>query len=184
MKPFYWALIAATLAVGACASMSPEECVVADWRQIGLQDGNAGYNNQQLARHQKACTKVNITPDFNQYRIGYQAGLKNYCQPQNVFSLAMQGRGDINVCPSHQQALLAPFYHVPLDYVEAKKEVDNQIENLERIDRHLRDKLSDDERRRYHGERRSAHLRLRQAEAEYDHQARRLRDFQRMHKVY
>lgn len=184
MKPFYWAWIAATLTLSACASMSPEECVVADWRQIGLQDGNAGHNNQQLARHQKACTKVNITPDFNQYRSGYQEGLQNYCQPQNVFALAMKGRGDINVCPSHQQTLLAPFYHVPHDYLAAKEKVESLIQDLERIDRRLRDKLSDSDRRHYHSERRSAHLRLYQAQAEYDHQSRRLRDFQRTHNVY
>ena len=173
-----------SLSISSCATLSPEQCQSANWQKIGLQDGNDGQTSQHLARHQKACNKVGIVPDVAQYQIGYQAGLRNYCQPQNVFSLSMQGRGDIRACPTHQQALLLPFSQVPKDYLAAKDKVEDLLDDLDRTDSRLRGKLTEDERRYYRDQRRNLAFRLQQAQLEYDHQARVLRDFQRTHKVY
>ena len=60
--------LAATIGFGlllaSCNTLSKEECVAADWRVIGENDGATGYEPQQrFAAHAKSCERVKIVPD-------------------------------------------------------------------------------------------------------------------------
>lgn len=130
MKPLALCLIAlSSLIISACASMTPEQCQHANWEQIGLVDGSNGWTTSRLQSHQKSCSKIGIVPDVERYRQGYERGLQQYCQPQTIFDLAMQGRGSVNACPVEQQLELRKFYQVPATYRDA-------VDELERVRRH------------------------------------------------
>ena len=49
--------------VGAsgCATMSKEECLVANWREVGFTDASQGYTQDRVAEHRSACAEAKVT---------------------------------------------------------------------------------------------------------------------------
>lgn len=62
-----------------CATMSVQECQVADWQMIGYQDGKNGRDLDYILNHNKACGRINIVPNKPQWQQGREQGLKQYC---------------------------------------------------------------------------------------------------------
>ncbi len=98
LRVIFVALIAASL--HGCATLSKEECLYADWHQIGLEDGSRGKDALQLARHRKACAKAGVTPDREAYELGHHSGLLNYCTYQTGLRLGTNGSSMPQFCPS------------------------------------------------------------------------------------
>ena len=95
-------LAALTAGLSGCATLSVEECQVANWYDIGYRDGVAGKSWSELAAHSKACAKAHIVPDQNAWEQGRQAGLKQYCTTDNAYRVGLAGkafRG--SECPAH-----------------------------------------------------------------------------------
>ncbi len=67
--------------------MSAEECRSADWRTVGYEDGRSGSGGR-IGDHSKACAKIGVTPNLDQYELGRAEGLRQY-----IPSLDGQGRG-------------------------------------------------------------------------------------------
>jgi hypothetical protein len=96
-------LVAAWL--GGCATgMSADQCLVADWRTIGYEDGLHGFSADRIGAHRVACAKHQVAPDLAAYTEGRERGLREYCQPRNGFSVGLAGGGYANVCPSVAEA--------------------------------------------------------------------------------
>src|SRR5690606_13231192 len=51
------------LALSGCASMTPEECLHADWYEKGMQDGLRGQPRAYVEDHREACGKVGVVPN-------------------------------------------------------------------------------------------------------------------------
>ena len=83
-----------------CATMNKSECLTADWRMIGLEDGAIGRELSYIGNHRKACADHNVSPDLEQYQIGYSQGLQKYCTYTEGYQLGKGGRGYKSVCPS------------------------------------------------------------------------------------
>ncbi len=92
--------MAACVALGSCAAMSPEECAVADWRAIGYQDGAAGLGMQRYTEREQACAKAGVAADINQYQIGRQDGLGSFCVPSSGWAAGLRGYQYQGVCPA------------------------------------------------------------------------------------
>lgn len=94
------ALLPAMLA--GCASLSPEQCRQADWRQIGYADGVKGLPGSQINEHASACAPVGVRPNLDAYLQGRQQGLLSYCQPENGFQAGRRGENNGAAdCPAH-----------------------------------------------------------------------------------
>ena len=97
-------IIAATLMVlsliSGCATLDKNECLNADWRTIGYEDGSRGYSGSYIANHRKACSDHGVTPDLNLYEEGRQMGLREYCTPGNGYRLGVSGKRYNGTCPS------------------------------------------------------------------------------------
>ncbi|HYD80827.1 MAG TPA: DUF2799 domain-containing protein [Paucimonas sp.] len=94
-------LTAAAL-LGGCASLSKDECLSANWRQIGFSDGAKGLPNKQIEKHGKACAEHGVQVDLDEYLSGRQQGLQTYCQPANGFLVGRSGERQIAPdCPEH-----------------------------------------------------------------------------------
>ena len=65
--------------LGACTTLSEEECIYADWRVIGFEDGVRGFGLDRLVGHRQACAGVGVIPDPLSYEQGRNAGLLRYC---------------------------------------------------------------------------------------------------------
>lgn len=107
---------AALLGLSGCASMSGDECMTSDWHAIGFEDGTRGYASDRLGNHRKACAKHGVTPDFQAYQTGRDAGLREFCQPSRGFNLGASGGRYNGVCPaSHEPHFLDAYnsgYHL------------------------------------------------------------------------
>src|SRR5699024_9618337 len=84
--------IMAIMLLSGCATMSPEQCLTADWSQRGYKDGRAGFTSNRVAKHHKACSKVGVIPNLAAYRKGYERGLAQYCTPANAVEQGRNGK--------------------------------------------------------------------------------------------
>lgn len=99
------------LLLSSCASLSPEQCRNADWRQIGYADGANGEPASRIQQHASACAKVDAKPDMEAYLQGRMEGLVSYCQPENGFDVGRRGRPDnVGDCPPHVRAAFLDRY--------------------------------------------------------------------------
>ena len=57
-------LAAMAIVVQGCASMSGQECMVADWQAIGYEDGVRGASGDRIGNHRKACAKHGLMAGF------------------------------------------------------------------------------------------------------------------------
>ena len=149
MKTLNLTLTLLPFLLAGCAAMSVEECQVANWAQVGEQDGQLG-NSNRLASYYKSCEKVGIQPNQQLYNQAYQQGLKRYCQPAVIFDKSLTGSGNYSVCPIEQHAVLRPYYDVGSAYYAAKREKKQLEDDLERYQGYLLDKkLSQEKRNNY-----------------------------------
>ncbi len=88
----------AACVAGCATGLSQQECQLADWHTIGFEDGAKGRPEAQLARHRKACAEHGVALQLNEYRDGWQKGIKSYCLPANGYNLGRRGKSYNGVC--------------------------------------------------------------------------------------
>jgi hypothetical protein len=93
-------LLLVPLVLGACTSMSAQECSVLDWRSVGYEDGVAGLPGNHIGQYRKACAKHGVGTDLSAYQAGRETGLQEYCQPTNGFRVGARGDAYQGVCPA------------------------------------------------------------------------------------
>jgi len=103
-------IAAASCMAASCASMSKDECLYADWRAVGFEDGAVGAAASAISPRRQACAKVGVTPDTVAYLDGREAGLFEYCTPSNGFSAGESGVSYSGVCARHGEASFLDEY--------------------------------------------------------------------------
>ena len=104
-------VLAVLILMGACASMSADECAISDWRSIGYEDGVRGYTADRIAQHRKACARHGFSPVLDDYRQGREEGLREFCQPSRGFSLGSSGGQYQGVCASDLEPGFLDGFH-------------------------------------------------------------------------
>jgi hypothetical protein len=100
-KPLFIGVILAVLTLlQGCATLDKDECMLADWRLIGYQDGVAGKSAAVVGEYREDCAKHAVVPDLDAYRAGRVEGLQQYCKADNGYRLGNAGRGFAAVCPT------------------------------------------------------------------------------------
>lgn len=105
-------LLLAVSIAGGCATMSESECINADWREVGRNDGLEGKRQTQLARHYDACVKYGITPDRDEYMKGRELGLTVYCTQDSGYWEGRNGANYGRVCPASSEPAFMAGYRV------------------------------------------------------------------------
>lgn len=82
-----------------CATLNKDECMTADWAQIGYEDGARGYQDLRVSSHREACAKHGVSVDFRAYQDGYDEGVVRFCTPDNGFDQGVAGKQYNGVCP-------------------------------------------------------------------------------------
>ena len=103
------------LALASCSTMSPKECQIADWREIGLTDGLAGRALSYFDDRRSDCAEAKIRADTTAYLQGREQGLKSYCQLGNAAQLGLRGEPYAGVCPPAIDQEFRRRYRVGLD---------------------------------------------------------------------
>ena len=94
-----WCALLALTLCSSCAVMSESECLNANWREVGRNDGLEGRRAEGLARYQEACLQYGVTPDGKAYEQGRNDGLAIYCTPDSGDWEGLNGGGYRQVCP-------------------------------------------------------------------------------------
>jgi hypothetical protein len=89
-----------SLGLASCTVMSPQECKLANWREIGLTDGMAGKPMQVFEVRRGDCAEANVTADTHDYLVGREQGLRSYCQLSNALQIGLRGESYHGVCPA------------------------------------------------------------------------------------
>lgn len=89
------------LLLSNCAVMNESECVAADWRMVGMEEGLQGKSALTIGSYRKACAEYGVTPDLQAFQTGHLQGIKQYCSPQKAYQLGTQGQSLPNSCPSN-----------------------------------------------------------------------------------
>lgn len=84
--------------MSGCATLNENECVTADWYQIGFSDGVKGVPESYLEKHRKACSKHGVRTDMSEWLTGRQEGLRRYCTPEKGYEEGLVNKKYHGVC--------------------------------------------------------------------------------------
>lgn len=116
-----------------CATMSVQECQVADWQTVGYRDGKAGRDLDYLLNHAKACGKASVTPDKTAWEQGRQQGLSVYCTADNAFALGKSGSKLNYVCPTERIPQLQSYNEQGLTIYRLQQAIDSDKQEREKL---------------------------------------------------
>jgi len=105
------AILAILVLLQGCATLDKDECMLADWRLIGYQDGVAGKSATVVGEYREDCAKHAVVPDLDAYRAGRGEGLQQYCKADNGYRLGNAGRGLPAVCPMALEGAFRDAYN-------------------------------------------------------------------------
>lgn len=125
------AILGGVFLLSSCATLSKQECLIADWQAIGYNDGVAGYQSERLASHTKACAKASVAPDYMAWERGRELGLKQYCTTNNAYNVGRRGRQLNNVCPIALANTLQIANQKGLDYYALNSQLDKDKRLIE-----------------------------------------------------
>jgi hypothetical protein len=120
----------ATLVISGCATMSADECVSADWKSVGHEDGARGYTTEQFSKHRKACASHGVTPNFADYQAGREGGLVEYCQPGRGFDVGARGGPYHGVCSVNLEPDFLDAYNAGHHLYTLRSRVDNASSSI------------------------------------------------------
>jgi hypothetical protein len=92
-------VFATLVLLNACTTLNKDECLNANWKIIGYEDGAHGHPPDRIGEHRQACAKHNIVPDMNTYQQGHAEGMRRFCQPRNGYQQGQNGYQYNGGCP-------------------------------------------------------------------------------------
>ena len=150
---FRWILLIFILGMlASCATLSKNECLEADWFEIGRRDGVTGKPRSLFQEHYKACLEYAVKGDKEVYYKGREVGLESYCTFETGFKQGKSNRAYRYVCPPNLEPnFLAGYakgreiykYNKKIASLEKRrKNIEKQIKDLEKqmYSSHLSDK--------------------------------------------
>ena len=120
--------------LAACASLSEEACRTGDWESIGYNDGVRGRAESYIVEHREACGEYGIAPNTAVWLRGRIEGLKQYCTPDNAYTVGRRGSELNNVCPTTQLSELRLANFFGLRYYEINREIDALEDEVDEIE--------------------------------------------------
>lgn len=132
------ALLCAVGGLSGCATMSPEECMVADWYGLGMADARAGRSTAHLADRASACAEAGYPADSEAWHAGFDEGLYWFCTLDRGFRFGMEGQRYQQTCPGDIEPDFLEGYHLGQSLHQAQARVSRLQDNLDELSRELR----------------------------------------------
>lgn len=128
IRPVLYTLI--LLGISSCATMNKSECLQADWRVVGLEDGARGHDLSYIGRHRESCAEHGVNPNLEQYNIGREEGLTQYCTYKKGHRHGRSGFSYSDACQADQHALYQDGYSKGRELYDREKEIDHLLKDL------------------------------------------------------
>ncbi len=139
-------LIGLLMALSGCASMTPQECVTANWYEKGVRDGMSGQPRSYIVEHQEACSKAGRMPNAPQWEAGREQGIQRYCTPENGLNAGRRGQTYRDSCPLDLEPDFLASYHAGYRVYEFQQRVE-RLASEQRSKQQKLDKEKDDRKR-------------------------------------
>lgn len=119
--------------VFAGCTSAPERvsCAQRDWYESGRHDGAQGATLDRLAKYKVECGNEFNSAWESLYTNGRNAGLVEFCAPDNAFQLGRSGISYLYVCPSTVEELFLSAYRKGQEARQlevANKKIDAKID--------------------------------------------------------
>jgi len=137
-------IAAAVLSIGACATITRDECREGDWSSIGQRDGASGQAPSRLEQHAQTCANFGIKPDPVAYRSGWDTGVLLWCTPENGFATGRRNESDHGLCPARVAGAFLEARNIGQQLGTAERAVaaaENSIRSLENERERLRNRM-------------------------------------------
>lgn len=126
------------LVIAGCTSTAERvSCAQRDWYESGRHDGAQGATLDRLARYKVECGNEFNSAWESLYTNGRNAGLVEFCSPDNAFQLGRMGLSYMYVCPSTVEELFLNAYRKGQEARRlevSNKKIDAKIdENLSKL---------------------------------------------------
>lgn len=139
------AAVCAIMVVGGCATMSPEECAVADWEHLGERDGRFGQPPEFFGRRASDCEEAGYGADQTAWRRGWDRGIADFCTPDNGFRKGLEGYSYEHICPGLLESDFLEGYEPGIAVHDAQSRLEQTESEVERVEKRLRAMREEDE---------------------------------------
>lgn len=136
------------IVLSGCATMTADECRVANWADVGLRDGLSGAALAKLDDRAKDCAEAKVAVDTARYVQGRDQGLAQFCRIENAVPLGLNGKGYNGVCPVAIDGEFRRRFRLGRDVYDARTALNSLEGNINNAEERLRTATSDDDRRR------------------------------------
>ena len=142
MKGFHLHILCVAMIASflGCATLSKNECLEADWFEIGRKDGMIGKPRALFQKHVDACKKHDISPNRNDYYAGRDAGLSIYCTENNGFEQGRRGKRYQYVCPPDLEPEFLNGFNQGREIYKYESKVASLERRLKKIEKQIEDK--------------------------------------------
>lgn len=120
-----------------CATMSPEECAVADWERIGEQDARSGHGMNYFARRASDCAEAGYPADRDAWMHGWDIGITWFCTRNNGFRQGLNGYRYDRICPGHIEQEFLEGYETGSAIYQAQAHIDQTLSEIDRAEARL-----------------------------------------------
>ena len=129
------ALFIVTILITACTSTPAVEtpCQEGDWYEIGRRDGANGRPLSLEHKYPGFCDNSNVEKNRALYENGRNAGLIEYCKPENAFEMGRSGLPYYGVCPKPVEDKFLSNYHNGKKYRGLQKDnaqINEQMDSI------------------------------------------------------
>lgn len=180
------ALVAAAT-LSSCATMTPDECRLANWHEIGTRDGVEGKTLAKFTARKESCAEANVAVNAGAYMAGREIGLKSFCRLESAAPLGASGNSYEGVCPPLLDGEFRRRFQIGRAVFERRNEVariDDRIGSQEKKlresdhdeDKALKDARRDEERKHIRRDFDDRRDRIRDDLRDLDRQSHRARD--------
>ncbi len=125
--------------MSGCATLNENECMSADWYQIGFSDGVKGEPESYLEKHRKACSKHGVRTDMSEWLIGREEGLRRYCTAERGYEEGLVNKQYHGVCTGSAGREFEQAYQRGNDLYQQRQVVAQIETDIKRVEQNLAD---------------------------------------------
>lgn len=128
-----------SLVLTGCATMSADQCMVADWYRLGEQDAEAGRTTDYLADRASACREAGYTADTDAWYAGFEQGLEAFCTLDSGFRFGVEGNSYQGTCPAVLDGEFRDGYQMGYAIHQLDAQIEQAESELNRLARQIDD---------------------------------------------
>jgi hypothetical protein len=126
--------------LGCASTLTRNECLEADWYEIGLIDGREGEPRSKFQEHAEHCLKHDVHVGREAYYRGRDQGLRIYCTQDRGFELGRLGERYNHICPQDLEADFVAGYTRGKGQYNSESKVATLEQRLQRIETQIKSK--------------------------------------------